>query len=402
MGGCFTSPLIRVLQIWSGARSMEKKLIFVNATEEPFTPTCGGAIATWIWEMCRAAEGLGLEPWVATGRSLADHYPWVRTVEIGRASAFPVGGLALSASKKRVSEDRKQLAGKKWSGDLLGMIRQRQWQRGTFVFHNAPEIVAALRPRLPEARLIHLFHNAKPCSPQLRERFASSVDVAVAVSAHCARWNESYFGCAIHTLRNGVDLKRFVPLPKTQNQRPLIGFVGHTVRDKGPDLLLRAALNLAEGFNGFDIQLLGARISGGAQNDPYHETLETLIGRLEKRGVSVDRPGFVNRFAMPRLLARADIHVVPSRWEDPCPLTVLEGMATGQATVAASCGGIPEIVGGAGFVFERDDVAGLEARLRVLLQNEELRRAYGRRARERAEQRPWSLVFQELLEIINF
>jgi len=174
------------------------------------------------------------------------------------------------------------------------------------------------------------------------------------------------------------------------------------VRDKGPDLLLRAALNLAEGFNGFDIQLLGARISGGAQNDPYHETLETLIGRLEKRGVSVDRPGFVNRFAMPRLLARADIHVVPSRWEDPCPLTVLEGMATGQATVAASCGGIPEIVGGAGFVFERDDVAGLEARLRVLLQNEELRRAYGRRARERAEQRPWSLVFQELLEIINF
>ena len=381
---------------------MEKKLIFVNATEEPFTPTCGCSIATWIWEMCRAAQGVGLEPWVVTGSSLVDPYPWVRTVEIGRASVFPIGGFARSWSKKSVRENRKHLAERKWSGDLLRIIRQRHWQSGTFVFHNAPETVAALRPRLPEARLVHLFHNARQCSPQLRESFASSVDVAVAVSAHCARWNESYFGCAIHTLRNGVDVKRFVPLPKTQNQRPLIGFVGHTGRQKGPDLLLRAALRLAEGFNGFDLQLLGARICGGSQNDPYQETLENLAGRLAERGVAVDRPGFVNRFAFPRLLARADIHVVPSRWEDPCPLTVLEGMATGQATVAAACGGIPEIVGGAGFVFEREDVAGLEARLRVLLQNEELRRAYGRRARERAEQRPWSLVCRELLEIINF
>ena len=82
-------------------------------------------------------------------------------------------------------------------------------------------------------------------------------------------------------------------------------------------------------------------------------------------------------------------------------MTVLEGMATGQATVGASCGGVPELIGSEGFLFERDDVEGLEARLRVLLENPELRSSYGARARERALQRPWSRVFGEFAEAVN-
>jgi glycosyltransferase involved in cell wall biosynthesis len=77
-------------------------------------------------------------------------------------------------------------------------------------------------------------------------------------------------------------------------------------------------------------------------------------------------------------------------------------MATGQATVGASCGGVPELIGSEGFLFERDDVGGLEARLRVLLENPELRANYGKRARDRALQRPWRTVFEEFAEVVNF
>jgi len=76
-------------------------------------------------------------------------------------------------------------------------------------------------------------------------------------------------------------------------------------------------------------------------------------------------------------------------------------MATGQATVGASCGGVPEIIGNEGFLFERDDVEGLEARLRVLLTNPELRASYGVRARARALLRPWTKVFGEFAEAVN-
>ncbi|RFC44669.1 MAG: Glycosyltransferase involved in cell wall bisynthesis [Verrucomicrobia bacterium] len=377
---------------------MEKKLIFVNPLGECFTPTVSGSRATWIWEMCRAAQEFGIEPWVLTEDASAECLPWGRTVKMSCPSLLEKRFLA----KHRCRGDLTPALQKKWIETLFLTIRKKQWHRATFVFHDAPETVWFLRASFPEAQLIHLFHKAAHCSSDVRKGFASSVDVAMAVSADCARWNEGYFGCAIHILRNGVDSKRFVPLQKTKKDRPLIGFVGSTSRQKAPDLLLRAALRLAEGFNGFDLQVLGSCSEGIPQKNAYQELLEALACRLEQRGVSVERPGFVNRLALPRLLARADIHVVPSRCEDPCPMSVLEGMATGQATVAAACGGIPEIVGSAGFLFERDDIFGLEARLRVLLQNEELRDSYGRRARERAQQRPWSLVCGELMEIVNF
>ena len=381
---------------------MEKTLIFVNSTGDTFTPTHSGAIATWIWEMCRAACKLGIEPWVLSRNAPVDGYPWSRTVEL----SYPYPPRIRGAGRLFGWYDRREgwahIRQGAWIRRLLGAIKKHGWERSVFVFHNDPENVVALRPYLPEARLIHLFHNANHCGPRWRQRFAHDVDAAVAVSAYCARWNEGYFGGAVHILRNGVDIKRFAPVPKTGFARPLIGFVGRTDRQKAPDLLLRAALRLSEGFSGFDLQILGSRFYGSHDVDPYQNMLHTLASRLEERGVKVERPGFVSRLALPRILARADIHVVPSRWEDPCPLTVLEGMATGQAVVASGCGGIPEIVGGAGFIFERDDVQGLESRLRVLLQNKELREAYGRRARERAEQRPWTQVCGELLEIINF
>ncbi len=381
---------------------MKRELVFINSTGDTFTPTKSGAIATWVWEMCRAAQAASVEPWVVSRTAVVDPYPWARSLLLEYPSPPKIRGAGRLC---------------RWLGGLRGWahIRQGEWVRrvldalrknglaeGILVFHNDPEMVAALRPSLPGAVLVHLFHNCNRVRPPWRERFTSSVDVALGVSAYCARWNESYFGCPVHILRNGVDAARFVPAPKPPEKNPVLGFVGRTDRQKAPDLLLRAALRLAERGLQFSVQMLGARFYGEHRNDRYQTALEILAQKVEKRGITVHRPGFVNRLALPRVLARADVHVVPSRWEDPCPLTVLEGMATGQATVGAACGGVPEIVGSAGFLFERDDVEGLEARLRVLIENPELRVNYARRARERAEARPWIKVFGELLEAVNF
>lgn len=380
---------------------MRQELIFINSTGDTFTPTHSGAIATWIWEMCRAAQVSGVEPWVVTRNSTADAYPWVRTVELDYPYPPKIRGAG------RFCRWRSNLMGwghvrqEKWADRILTVIRTKQWERSTLVFHNDPELVSALKRKLPRARFIHLFHNCNPCSSPWRGKFAESADTVMAVSGYCARWNESHFCCPVYILRNGVDIRRFSPKEKPSGGRPIIGFVGRTDRQKAPDLLLRAALKISEHFNGFDVQLLGSRFYGSHQNDPYQEQLERMSKELTRRGVRVHRPGFISRLAVPRWIAETDIHVVPSRWEDPCPLTVLEGMATGQATVASACGGVPEIVGGAGFLFERDDVSGLEARLKVLLQSEDLRRNYGRRARERAEQRSWNEVFRDFQEIVN-
>src|SRR5690349_10776567 len=52
--------------------------VFVNHTDETFTPTQSGALATYIWECCRAAAELGEQPAVITRSAPAAPFAWPR------------------------------------------------------------------------------------------------------------------------------------------------------------------------------------------------------------------------------------------------------------------------------------------------------------------------------------
>ena len=47
---------------------------------------------------------------------------------------------------------------------------------------------------------------------------------------------------------------------------------------------------------------------------------------------------------MAKVYSAADIQVVPSMFDDPCPLTVIEGMVMGLPQIVSISGGIPEEV----------------------------------------------------------
>ncbi len=375
--------------------------MFINSTGDTFTPTHSGAIATWIWEMCRAGEEFCVEPWVISRAAREVAYPWAQSILLDYPFPPRVRGAGRFAAWFGRSRGWAHICQGEWVQRILGALRRNRLTEAILVFHNDPEMLAALRPLLPRAVLVHLFHNCNRVASPWRERFSSAADIALGVSAYCARWNETYFGSAVHVLRNGVDSARFIPRERNSGAPPVVGFVGRTDRQKAPDLLLKAALRLSESCAPFSVQMLGSRFYGNHSSDAYQDALEGAAKKLEARGIQVHRPGFVSRLGLPRVLAQADVHVVPSRWEDPCPLTVLEGMATGQATVGSACGGVPEIIGKDGFLFERDDADGLALRLRMLIENADLRANYGQRARTRALQRPWSRVFADFAEVLN-
>ncbi len=60
---------------------------------------------------------------------------------------------------------------------------------------------------------------------------------------------------------------------------------------------------------------------------------------------------------MPELLARKHVLVVPSLWDEPFSIVVLEGMRAGLVVVASDTGGTPEAIedGVTGFLFPRGD-----------------------------------------------
>ncbi len=178
---------------------------------------------------------------------------------------------------------------------------------------------------------------------------------------------------------------------------PFINFVGRTGREKAPDLLLKAAVQVCESATKeFGVQLVGSNHWDRFEMDDYQRELSGYVDQLTGHGIEVRRPGHVGRADLPEQFRRCHIHVVPSRWDEPFGLTTVEGMATGLATIGSNTGGTPEVIGDTGMLFERDSVNGLAACLVHYLTNAESRVNDGRRARERALQFNWRRTWKEL------
>lgn len=372
-------------------------IVFINNTSETFTPTHSGAISTWIWENCRAAHRAGKRPHVITQSCTHTPYdlPEAIFLDYPRLPATRIGTIAFRLERKL--DGWRHVRQRMFANRIVRLIRSRGLDRCAFVLHNDPELATWLARRFPEARIIHHFHNQQPCKPYYRRQLGRHNVVVTAVSDFTARWNEEYYGLpknSIQTIHNGVDSARFSPGPVPAKADPvLINFCGRTCVEKAPDLLLKATETLGDQREKFAVQIIGANHWGRFEMDDYQRELQSLAAQNQQKGITIRTPGFLSRDAMPAALAKAQVHVVPSRWDEPCALTILEGMAAGLAIVASRTGGTPELVGDAGLLFERDQVEQLAAHLRKLIDNESLRTDLGRRARVRAEAFTWDATW---------
>ena len=153
---------------------------------------------------------------------------------------------------------------------------------------------------------------------------------------------------------------------------------------------MTACLLLAgRGVTAFRLQLVGDTNWGFSNPNPFSGKVDALVADLEALGVEVTRMGHLPRNEIAEALTRSDIHVTPSRWDEPLGLTTLEGLASGQAVVGSATGGTPELLGGAGRLFPREDPEALADLLEELILDPALRASWGRRARARAESLTW-------------
>jgi len=115
--------------------------------------------------------------------------------------------------------------------------------------------------------------------------------------------------------------------------------------------------------------------------------------------------GFIPPGQVRELTARARAVLVPSVWEEPFGLMVIEAMAAGTPAIAAGHGSFTELVtpGADGVLFQPGDPDALADAVADVAAHPEKYESYGRRARESYEQRfnpDHSL--KHLLEIYSF
>lgn len=193
----------------------------------------------------------------------------------------------------------------------------------------------------------------------------------------------------------GVDVERFCPAPPEARSAAraardiaddarFVFSYSRLVPRKGMDRLIEAAHSLTP-----SLPNLVVGIAGSGRD-------RARLERLARRGpADVRFFGFVDDAELPGLLASADVFAMAcrNRWggleQEGFGIVFVEAAAAGVPQLAGRSGGSADAVehGATGLVVDApDDAAAVADALRQLLGDEEVRRALGAAARERAEE----------------
>jgi len=238
-----------------------------------------------------------------------------------------------------------------------------------------PPAVATRRTSFPTRR-----------NPFFRLKFTLRLDRLIAVSGSI-RTDLIAAGIPserISVVHSGIDLSRFASATGGEEFRRelgltssdfLVGCVGALAAQKGHLLLLAAVAALAPDLPQLHVALVGEG---------------ELQGRLldEARGLGIgDRihlTGF--RDDVPQVTTAFNLAVLPSVAGEGSPATVKEAMAAGVPVIATDIGGVREILedGKQGLLISPGSAKALQAALRLLIEDSQLRDAMGDAGRERA------------------
>lgn len=245
---------------------------------------------------------------------------------------------------------------------IIHMNRANDWRPA--------EHIAAFLCRVPIVTHFHVVN--------LDRAPATRWSSAIAAVSHYVATHSENMGVPVHVVHNSVDLGAY---SKGESIREglsidanciIVTFAGQIREIKGVDLFVAASKRIV----GEDVRFLiaGECRTGKAIGDAFTE--EELLESI----AADERIMFLGyREDMPDVYFSSDIVVVPSRWQEPFGLILLEAAAAKRPVVATKVGGIPEVVvdGKTGVLVEPGDIDALVRGIQFLIDDAEARKSMG-------------------------
>jgi glycosyltransferase involved in cell wall biosynthesis len=128
------------------------------------------------------------------------------------------------------------------------------------------------------------------------------------------------------------------------------------------------------GFKAWNLAIYG--------NGPLESKLEKLANEL-KIADKIEWQGFIPYSKVPEALSQIDIFVYPS-WHEGFGRSIMEALAMEKAVVATRVGGIPDLIedNENGFLVSPHNPQELAQKIKILMENKELRLKFGKAGRE--------------------
>lgn len=186
-------------------------------------------------------------------------------------------------------------------------------------------------------------------------------------------------------LRNCIDAKRFSGKISNEekesikkkygiapNDKILI-FTGRITPEKGVKELIESLKYVK--YKNYKLLVLGSALNELKTKTKYQEQIEDEVKKISDKVIFT---GFIKYDEINTYYALADIAVLPSIWNDPAPLTIIESLMSGLPIITTNSGGIPEYAtDGSAIILQNNEkiVQNLSENIDYLLNNtKELKR----------------------------
>ncbi len=238
-------------------------------------------------------------------------------------------------------------------------LRMAKLVRGfdVVVIHNEPNFLFFMK-KMPQQTLILHMHNAHLGIALFRpfyRRALKKVDKVICVSDYIRRHALQYFpeyADKFIVIFNATDPEIFKPygdeavnqlrgLIDIQPDKTYLLYVGRLTEIKGVHVLIKSFITIHAQLPHTRLIIAGSSFFGGAAKTDYERSLVELAKPVS---TAIIFTGFMPHDKLRYVYSAADMVVLPSVWQDPCPLVVLEAMASGTCLLSTAVGGVPEII----------------------------------------------------------
>ena len=190
---------------------------------------------------------------------------------------------------------------------------------------------------------------------------------------------------------------------KKYNIKPdekIVLFVGRLCKEKGIAELLQA-LSLVKEKN-MVLLVAGSNFYKTGIVSSYEDYLSSLISDLECRVIFT---GYIDYSEIPQYYDAADLVVLPSIWEEPAGMTIIEAMACHKPVITTKSGGIPEYADSKSCILlEKDDklVESIAENIDALLLDSDYSEKISELAERKAKRFNSEFYYEQFLLILNF
>lgn len=278
------------------------------------------------------------------------------------------------------------------------------------LIENAPWFVIPLKRKMNMSMVQHLHNNYLGITSSFNQQIIDNSDLVLAVSKFIKNEILSHLNCTpelISVLYNGISLERFGKSECLWSLREQLGishddfvfvFSGRLVPEKGIKELLLAIKQIQ--YLNFKLLIIGSSFFSSDRKTSFIEELQNLLSEWP----NVIFTGYIPYQKIQDYYHLANVAIVPSIWDDPCPLSCIEFMASSLPLIVTDSGGMVELVDeDCAIIIKRNEniITQLKDAMIYLLNNKRKCQLMGEAARKRSTLFSDLVYFKKFIDLID-